>query len=43
MTDENRGARPNAETIPTLTVGQLVADPNLGLTLRRLSGQGNLR
>ncbi len=42
MTDENRAARPNDETIPKLTVGQLVEDPHLGVTLRRLSGQDAL-
>ncbi len=42
MTEESRGARPNDETIPKLTVGQLVADPHLGVTLRRLAGEGAL-
>ena len=42
MTQESRGAKPNDETIPKLTVGQLVEDPHLGVTLRRLSGQDGL-
>jgi HPr kinase/phosphorylase len=42
MGDESRGARPNDETIPKLTVGQLVQDPHLGVSLRRLSGEDSL-
>jgi HPr kinase/phosphorylase len=42
MSEEGREPRKTEETIPKLTVGQLVADPNLGITLRRLAGEQGL-
>ncbi len=42
MEKDTGGAKPNNETIPKLTVGQLVEDPRLGVTLRRLAGEEGL-
>src|SRR5258708_25699526 len=42
MPEESHEARASDETIPRLTVGQLVEDARLGVKLRRLAGQGGL-
>src|SRR5258708_31576698 len=42
MPEESHEARTSDETIPRLTVGQLVEDPSLGVKLRRIAGHGGL-
>jgi HPr kinase/phosphorylase len=42
MPEESHEAEASDETIPRLTVGQLVEDARLGVKLRRIAGQGGL-